>query len=247
MVYLGGVEGEFRLPYPRPEQAAVHQRRQRGHADLEHGPQPRRTTTPCATRSTSTAAATPTTSSSARRCGTCTSRERGYTLQRAPLEDRRAAHARRSSTSSCPTGASARPSSPGPPEMLEEMKDHWEAEGDPERLHLERFQPVIGGDGAGEAGEGGTVRFRVTEVEGECDGRTPILECGENAGAKLPFGCRMGICHTCVGQARRGPGPRPAHRRGPRRGGPDDPHLRERPRGARRDRALTTQTTERRR
>jgi len=92
----------------------------------------------------------------------------------------------------------------GPPEMLEEMKSHWEAEGDPERLHLERFQPVIGGEGTKEAGEGGSVRFRVTEVEGECDGRTPILECGENAGAKLPFGCRMGICHTCVGKLAEG-------------------------------------------
>ena len=92
----------------------------------------------------------------------------------------------------------------GPPEMLEEMKDRWEAEGDPDRLHLERFQPVIGGEGTKEVGSGGTVRFRVTEVEGECDGKTPILECGENAGATLPFGCRMGICHTCVGRLEEG-------------------------------------------
>lgn len=92
----------------------------------------------------------------------------------------------------------------GPPEMLEEMKDRWEADGDPDRLHLERFQPVIGGEGTKEAGAGGSVRFRVTEVEGECDGKTPILECGENAGAKLPFGCRMGICHTCVGKLEHG-------------------------------------------
>ncbi len=32
------------------------------------------------------------------------------------------------------------------------------------------------------------------------DGATPILVAGENAGATLPYGCRMGICHTCVGQ-----------------------------------------------
>ena len=28
----------------------------------------------------------------------------------------------------------------------------------------------------------------------------PILAAGEEAGAALPFGCRMGICHTCVGR-----------------------------------------------
>ncbi len=92
----------------------------------------------------------------------------------------------------------------GPPEMIDVFKEHWEAEGDVDRLHLERFQPVIGGEGAKEAGEGGTIRFRVTEVEAESDGKTPILECGENAGAKLPFGCRMGICHTCVGKLEQG-------------------------------------------
>jgi ferredoxin len=32
------------------------------------------------------------------------------------------------------------------------------------------------------------------------DGGTPILVAGEEAGLTLPFGCRMGICHTCVGR-----------------------------------------------
>ena len=27
---------------------------------------------------------------------------------------------------------------------------------------------------------------------------------GEDAGLTLPFGCREGICHTCVGQLRSG-------------------------------------------
>ena len=87
-------------------------------------------------------------------------------------------------------------SGPGP--MLDALTERWERDGDLARLHLERFQPVIGGDPR--AGLGGTVRFRKSGVEAVCDGGTPILVAGETAGATLPFGCRMGICHTCVGR-----------------------------------------------
>lgn len=90
----------------------------------------------------------------------------------------------------------------GPAEMLDAMSGHWEREGDLGLLSMERFQPVIGGDPGD--GEGGTVRFAKSRVEAECDGGTPILAAGEEAGAILPFGCRMGICHTCVGRLRAG-------------------------------------------
>ena len=50
------------------------------------------------------------------------------------------------------------------------------------------------------SGEGGTIRFTNSGVEATSDGATPILVAGEDAGATLPFGCRMGICHTCVGR-----------------------------------------------
>ena len=63
------------------------------------------------------------------------------------------------------------------------------------------------------------MRFANSGVEAECDGGTPILVGGEEAGADLPFGCRMGICHTCVGRLCIGRGARPAHRRGPRHEG----------------------------
>jgi ferredoxin-NADP reductase len=85
----------------------------------------------------------------------------------------------------------------GPAEMLDSLYEAWEAEGEEERIHMERFQPVIGGDGEG---EGGTVLFTRSECETTCDGGTPILEAGEEAGLSLEHGCRMGICHTCTGR-----------------------------------------------
>jgi ferredoxin-NADP reductase len=91
----------------------------------------------------------------------------------------------------------------GPAEMLDTFTEHWEAYGDPESLHMERFQPKLG-LGDGEAGEGGTIRFLKSDREASSDGQTPILVAGEEAGLELPYGCREGICHTCVGELRSG-------------------------------------------
>jgi ferredoxin-NADP reductase len=86
----------------------------------------------------------------------------------------------------------------GPPELLDAMHDHWEREIGCDHLHIERFQPIIG-EGDGEQGDGGTIKFLESGIEARSDGSQPILVAGEEAGATLPYGCRMGICHTCVG------------------------------------------------
>jgi ferredoxin-NADP reductase len=86
----------------------------------------------------------------------------------------------------------------GPRELLDALTDHWRAEGDPELLAMERFQPMAGAPV--DAGQGGRIAFTRSGVLAESDGATPILVAGEAAGAELPFGCRMGICHTCIGR-----------------------------------------------
>ena len=91
----------------------------------------------------------------------------------------------------------------GPAEMLAALTDRWRDEGATQRLHMESFQPVIG-EGDGEHGDGGTIRFTESATDAVSDGTQPILVAGENAGVTLPFGCRMGICHTCVGQLESG-------------------------------------------
>jgi stearoyl-CoA 9-desaturase NADPH oxidoreductase len=86
----------------------------------------------------------------------------------------------------------------GPGEMLDAMTAYWERHGDRSRLHMERFQPVIGAEA--QSGEGGAISFLASGAEAQSDGGTPILVAGEEVGVALPFGCRMGICHTCVGR-----------------------------------------------
>ncbi len=90
----------------------------------------------------------------------------------------------------------------GPADLLDALTEHYEQHGDCERLWMERFQPVIGGE-AGE-GEGGTIKFLKSDTEAEADGSKPILVVGEEAGLELPFGCRMGICHTCTATLTKG-------------------------------------------
>ena len=89
----------------------------------------------------------------------------------------------------------------GPTGLLDALTAHWERAGDPDTLHTERFVPpatVV--DGA----TGGRVSFTTSGIEADAGPGTPLMVAGEAAGALLPNGCRMGICHTCVGKLRSG-------------------------------------------
>jgi len=94
----------------------------------------------------------------------------------------------------------------GPTGLLDALGEHWRSDADPARMHVERFG--VGGDGIvagdGERGCGGTIDFCASALSASSDGTQPILVAGESAGAQLPFGCRMGICHSCVGRLRSG-------------------------------------------
>jgi ferredoxin-NADP reductase len=82
----------------------------------------------------------------------------------------------------------------GPAPMLDALTEHYEKAGIEDRLHVERFSLELGGEG----GEGGTITFQNSGKKVEVDGATTILEAGEDAGIGMPYGCRMGICHTCT-------------------------------------------------
>jgi ferredoxin-NADP reductase len=90
----------------------------------------------------------------------------------------------------------------GPREMIDAVEEYYDKHNCAGRLHTERFQPVVGNGGGNN--QGGSVHFRVSDCETTCEAGVSILVGGEEAGAKLPFGCRMGICHTCVGRLQDG-------------------------------------------
>src|ERR1700684_3905765 len=87
--------------------------------------------------------------------------------------------------------------------LLQTLGERWREDGDPARLHVEHFQPSAS-IGDGERGRRGAIRLCRSGIDAASDGEQPILLAGEAAGASMPFGCRMGICHSCVGKLRSG-------------------------------------------
>lgn len=82
----------------------------------------------------------------------------------------------------------------GPTALLDAAEDVWKKADVGDLLHMERFAIAATDKG----GEGGTVTFAISDKEIEIDGATSLLEAGEKVGIQMPFGCRMGICQTCV-------------------------------------------------
>ncbi len=89
----------------------------------------------------------------------------------------------------------------GPAGLLDALTEHWARAGDPDALHFERFTPpALLAAAAG----GGRVMFTTSAIAADAGPGVPLMAAGEAAGALLPSGCRMGICHTCVGTLRSG-------------------------------------------
>lgn len=82
----------------------------------------------------------------------------------------------------------------GPEGMLNQATKVWAAAGIEDRLHLERFAVAR----AAPAGAGGTVTFTRSGKSVAADAATSVMDAGERAGVQMPFGCRMGICQSCV-------------------------------------------------
>ena len=82
----------------------------------------------------------------------------------------------------------------GPGAMLDDAHRLWSATGVGERLHLERFAASRGKV----RGTGGTVTFERSGKTVEADAATSLMDAGERVGVQMPFGCRMGICQSCV-------------------------------------------------
>lgn len=88
----------------------------------------------------------------------------------------------------------------GPAGMLTAVDGIWRGANVIDKLHLEQFQTQL----TVIEGEGGSVTFAKSGRTARSDAGTPLLETGEDAGALMPSGCRIGICHTCVVPLRSG-------------------------------------------
>jgi stearoyl-CoA 9-desaturase NADPH oxidoreductase len=82
----------------------------------------------------------------------------------------------------------------GPEGMLTDADRLWSSAGIGGRLHLERFAASRGAV----HGAGGTVTFERSGKTVAADAATSLMDAGEQVGVPMPFGCRMGICQSCV-------------------------------------------------
>jgi ferredoxin-NADP reductase len=82
----------------------------------------------------------------------------------------------------------------GPEAMLADAERVWSEAGIAAKLHQEKFAVSR----AAPHGAGGQVTFSRSDKTVAVDGATSLMEAGEKVGIRMPFGCRMGICQSCV-------------------------------------------------
>lgn len=82
----------------------------------------------------------------------------------------------------------------GPAGMLSQVEKVWSSAGLTESLHVERFAVSR----AAPSGAGGSVTFLRSGRSAAVDAATSLMDAGERVGVQMPFGCRMGICQSCV-------------------------------------------------
>ena len=181
--------GRLRAARRAAREAAVHQRRQRHHADHEHAAQPR-------PRRAARRRAPALGAHRGRRDLRRRAARAGDEARRLPAA--RAAHGRAAAgwrptdlDELCPDWREREAFVSGPGEMLDALDGALGARtATPTRLHMERFQPKLMTEDA--EGEGGTIVFLKSGCEVETDGTKPILVAGEEAGLdaalRLPRG-----------------------------------------------------------
>ncbi len=90
----------------------------------------------------------------------------------------------------------------GPQSLLTDVEAQWVGSALARRLHIERFRAALAATPADTVG--GRVYFARSSRAVETDGRTSLLRSAEDAGLQPPYGCRMGICHSCTVTLRAG-------------------------------------------
>ena len=91
----------------------------------------------------------------------------------------------------------------GPRGMMDVIEEHWNEQGDPTRLNMERFQPIIGrGDAEVAHRRNGSLPRHRSRRESATSACHPRRRRGGRR--RCRHGCRLGICHTCVGRLHAG-------------------------------------------
>ncbi len=124
-----------------------------------------------------------------------TTREGNNTEINGPFSGARLEHA-------CPDWKERDAYACGPQRLLADVEAQWRAAALTRRLHIERFRAALAVTPADTAG--GRVYFARSGRAVETDGRTSLLRSAEDAGLQPPYGCRMGICHSCTVTLRAG-------------------------------------------